>query len=486
MKNKIDSIVKKFRDNKKPYYFVSPTNFNLINIHRWVNKWININYVDCYNLNAPQCILPEKSSDFVFNSLEEINEYLLRNESIQKTIKEYGPGNIIYLFFNHELEKMASQLKLNIILPPNDLVKRIDSKIITTQIGNKAQVPSVPHFLGKVTSYKNLMMQAQENGLGDKLVIQAPYGDSGKTTFFVKSEADYDTYATQIEAEDSLKVMKEVCCIEGAVEACATAKGTFVGMLLSELIGFKEFTPYKGGWCGNEVYQEQFSDAIRSQIHEKTQKIGDTLYQEGYRGYFEVDFLIDADSSEIYLGEINPRLTGITAMTNMTSFCQKYFPLFLFHLLEYGDDEILIETDEFNKLSLQEGAIGCSSQLVVKSTYEQLRKIEKAPVSGVYELKGGHLVLLEEGSDPALKGEDPNHLFILRILKKDEYNYKGADKFIVFLNEKLTQNRGSELTPFAKNLVNAFDEIYQDRDLTEEEMALIKRFNAPSSIKGSI
>ena len=38
--------------------------------------------------------------------------------------------------------------------------------------------------------------------------------------------------------------------------------------------------------------------------------MGERLRQEGYRGYFELDFLADAATGEIYLGELNPRVTG--------------------------------------------------------------------------------------------------------------------------------------------------------------------------------
>jgi len=99
-------------------------------------------------------------------------------------------------------------------------------------------------------------------------VIQSAYGDSGKTTY--------------------------------AIEACATQSGTYVGPLLGELIGFKELTPYQGGWCGNELYQDNFNDAIRAEIHEKTQRLGDTLYKHGYKGYFEIDYLIDLDDGSLY------------------------------------------------------------------------------------------------------------------------------------------------------------------------------------------
>ena len=33
---------------------------------------------------------------------------------------------------------------------------------------------------------------------------------------------------------------------------------------MTELVGFKELTPYKGGWCGNEIFADTFTDKIRA------------------------------------------------------------------------------------------------------------------------------------------------------------------------------------------------------------------------------
>jgi hypothetical protein len=47
-----------------------------------------------------------------------------------------------------------------------------------------------------------------------------------------------------------------------------TKHGTIVGPLMTELVGFKELTPYKGGWCGNEVFAGAFSAEIRDQARD--------------------------------------------------------------------------------------------------------------------------------------------------------------------------------------------------------------------------
>ena len=45
--------------------------------------------------------------------------------------------------------------------------------------------------------------------------------------------------------------------------------------------------------------------------------LGDRLGKEGYRGFFEVDVLLDTDTGDVYLGERNPGVSGASAITNV-------------------------------------------------------------------------------------------------------------------------------------------------------------------------
>ncbi len=489
MKEQIIKIKNYFKADPPPYFFISPTNFNLITLHKWIKSWQDINYINCFDNSAKHCIIPKTSKHPYFESLEQINEYLLNHKDIEKLITtktEQTTGKAIFLFFNENIEKICQRLNLDLILPPNKLVKHIDNKITTTQLGNEANVPSVNNFLDKIDSYETLQKKAAEHNLGNKLVIQTPFGDSGKTTFFISSEDDYNRYKDKIEQEKQVKVMKQVNCVGSAIEACATKYGTYVGPLLSELIGFSELTPYKGGWCGNELYPERFKQKIRAEIHQKTERLGNTLYRHGYRGYFEVDYLIDLDTEEVYLGEINPRITGISAITNMSPFCQKYLPLFFFHLLEYSDfKDWKINPEEFNQLSLTEGAQGTTSQMIFKSTHSGLKIVSEAPESGIYTLENGNLKFIKRSADPTERGDDSQTAYLLRILQPNEYSYKGADTVILFLNEKITTNNGQSLNSQAKQWINAVNNSFKLRELSQEERELNQRFLAPSNIKGN-
>jgi len=73
------------------------------------------------------------------------------------------------------------------------------------------------------------------------------------------------------------------------------------------------------------------------------------LAAEGYKGFFEVDIMVDLDADEVYLGELNPRISGASSMTNVTAGAYADIPLFLFHLLEYMDVDYEIDVQDFGE-----------------------------------------------------------------------------------------------------------------------------------------
>jgi hypothetical protein len=495
----LEEIKAYWANNTEPIYFVSPTTFNLMDLDRWVNNLTYIAYIDTFDGKHPNVFVPSRSVTPTFEHLEEINLYLLGHKEVYEKIKENSPGvrssaspfekrgaegdlplegNLIFLFFNKKLEAFCASVGLDIWLPSYDMVNTVDSKIVTTQLGNEAGVASVPNVMAKVNSYATLQGLAKKHNLGTSWVIQTAYGDSGKTTFFIANEADYDTYSGEIEAEDQVKVMRRIRCASAAIEGCATRCGTFVGPLMSELIGVPSLTPYQGGWCGNDLHAAGFSADIRRQAQTMTVALGNALYQRGYKGAFEIDYLIDLDTDTVYLGELNPRITGITAMTNTSPFCQAQLPLFLFHLLEFSGVSFELSPESYNQQSLRHGADGETGQLILKYTEKPLRIIEKAPVSGVYTVaENGQLVLKKE-SLYRCEALGPQEVFLLQIMKEKDYAYYGGDMAILFVNTAL-MTADYTLAGDASSIIAAFRALYTCRDLTSEEKSLVARYQNP-------
>lgn len=427
----ISDIRRYFHRNDEPIYFISATNFNLLGIDEWVGNFTFITYIDCFDGQHPNTFVPTERPHEPFESIEDINNYLLRHPDVRRLIKSRGQGDkgngkAVFLMFDQTTEKLCKELGLEVCFPPAALRTKVDDKMETTRIGNRARVRSVPNKLAKVRDYQHLRKIAGKS-LGDDLVVQTAYGDSGHTTFFIKSEADFRKHEADITSAPEVKIMKRIRCRGSALEACVTRHGTIVGPLMTELVGFPELTPYKGGWCGNEVFAGAFDRRIRNNARRAAMAFGDELRKMGYRGYFEIDFLTDLDSGKVYLGECNPRITGASSMTNLAAFAHADAPLFLFHLLEWMGVNYELDVDELNQRWADPENIDSWSQLVIKHTADTVDRITHAPPSGIYEMDATgkmHYVRMQTHRRTV---RFENRAFYLRIAGVGDYRYEGAD-----------------------------------------------------------
>ncbi len=422
----ISDLRRFFYRNTEPVYFISATPFNLLGMDEWVRGFMFINAIDCFDGEHPNVFVPPAIEHEPWTSIEDINNYLLAHPAVKELVKERGPGGkAVFLMFDEKTEALCDDLGLEVCFPSAELRNAVDDKVETTRIADRAGVKSVPNVLARVDSFKSL--RALTKDLGDDLVIQTAYGDSGHTTFFVSNEADFERHADDITEAPEVKVMKRIRCRGAALEACVTKRGTIVGPLMTELVGFKELTPYKGGWCGNEVFARAFSGEIRERARDAAMKFGDALKELGYRGYFEVDFLLDLDSDEVYLGECNPRITGASSMTNLASFAHADAPLFLFHLIDWMDINYHFDVDKLNKRWANPDNIDSWSQLVIKHTDDAVQRIVAAAPSGIWEMNADGSISHVRMQTHRRTVQREDRAFFLRISGAGDYFYEGAD-----------------------------------------------------------
>jgi len=476
----LPDIRRYFHRLEDPTYFIGATPFNLLGMDEWINHFTFVNYIDCFDGAHPHVFVPTEKPHPVFQSSEEITNYLLAHEDFAALVRANARkangrrGNAVFLFFDEESERLCKKLGLKVCFPPAKRRTKIDNKIMTTKIGNEAGVKSVPNALARVRNYAELRKVARRSRLGDDLVVQTAFGDSGHTTFFISNEKAYSKYAGEIEKEKQVKIMKRVRCRGAALEACVTRHGTIVGPLMTELVGFKEMTPYKGGWCGNEVFQEAFPQSVRDFARKAAFKIGEALRKHAYRGYFEIDFLTDLDTGDVYLGEINPRITGASSMTNLAAFAHADAPLFLFHMLEFSGVPFELDVNEINHRWSDGDNIDDWSQLVIKHTGKEIELITNAPRSGVWELQpeGGIEFIRPQTHRRTVQRKDRG--FFLRIADQGDWFYEGADLGILVTPGRL-MTKNFRLTSRARNWINGIRSQYMSNTVSAPKRAKVER-----------
>lgn len=439
-----------FRMNEVPIFFVGATAFNLLGINRFVRNFSYVLYYDSWDGFHPGVFTPPQIAHEEFQDGEDINNYLLRHPATKTHINAAAAlsgerPKIAMVFFDEETESICAENGWDLILPSYALRNRLDSKMETTRLGNEAGAASVPNVMTTLDSYEALQRVCADAGLGDDLVLQLAYGDSGKTTFFVAGREDWNRVATRVVGEP-VKVMKRINNRAIAVEAVNTRHGTIVGPFMTDLTGFPELTPYRGGWCGNDLRPDALDRSQRARAVEHVRKLGDRLRQEGYKGYFEVDVLVDTDTDDVYLGELNPRLSGVTSMTNVTAGAYADVPLFLFHLLEYLDVDYQLDVDEINERWLELAALDQWSQLVMKTSDPTIKLISSAPATGIYTLADDGVLTFRRPAQDWHTLDEPHEAFFLRVYGAGDYLFKGADLGILVTKNRM-QTDDKRLTP---------------------------------------
>lgn len=374
-----------FQDNETPIYYVSTTTFNLLGAEEWIGSLRFVNALDSFDGQHANVFLPDGLPPDSLDSFEACNNALLSHPAVAEHVRAQGPGGkVLFLMFDEETERLAARLGLEVCFPPAALRHHLDSKLTITRLANRAGVASVPHVLTRVENYTSLRRAARD--LGPDLVVQLPHGDSGTTTYFISSAADFRAHAGAIAAEPEVKVMRRIRCRPLTIEGCVTRHGTLVGPLMAELIGFRSLTPYRGGWCGNELAPECLGAELRRQAQQATIALGGQLQQAGYRGYFGVDYLLDQDTGKLYLGEVNPRITGATTLSNQAALDAGSVPLLLYHLLEWFAVDYRVDVADFNDQWLAPPRTANWGQLIIDHTAESANVATGAPASGLWRL----------------------------------------------------------------------------------------------------
>ncbi|HPF81304.1 biotin carboxylase [Nostocoides australiense] len=461
-----------YRTNDEPIYFVGPTPFNLLGLDRWVRNFNYVTYYDPWDGEHPRIITPAKVPDTTFTSSEQITNHLLTSDEVRtKLAARGGVPRVMAVFIDEETEAICADLGYQLTLPPVALRKRLDSKLETTRLGNEAGAPSVPNTLAAADSYEQLLRLAADAGLGEDLVIQLPYGDSGKTTFFIAGQEDWDRHAKDLAGKEA-KIMKRIRNTALAVEACITRHGTIVGPFMIDLTGYDTMTPYKGGWCGNDVFPGVMSAKQRTAATSLVRRLGDRLALEGYTGFFEVDTLIDLDTDEVYLGELNPRISGASPITMVTAGAYADLPLYLFHLLEYMNVDYTIDVDEINERWSELAAIDQWSQLIIKQPEDEVSQILAAPRTGTWGIEPGGGLAYRRPSRDWHGLEDESELFFMRVYGAGDYLFKGADLGIVMAKCRMQTDDPKSLTPRCEQIVAGLRSQYVSASLSEPALPM--------------
>ena len=126
----LSDIRRFFHRYDRPIFFISATNFNLLGMDEWVKNFKFINYIDCYDGRHPNTFVPAKQPHPEFESIEDINNYLLEHKEVLEYVKSFGRHpKTVFLMFDEKTEALAKETGMKVWFPKAKLRNRVDDKI---------------------------------------------------------------------------------------------------------------------------------------------------------------------------------------------------------------------------------------------------------------------------------------------------------------------------------------------------------------------
>lgn len=211
--------------------------------------------------------------------------------------------------------------------------------------------------------------------------IKANYGESGWGTIFIKKEnfKNNDDIAKFIKnelrsdsiwknelviVEEFIEQSKNSSCISPSVELFLSENGYNITYVCDQIMGDN------GEFLGVALGDEVIDEGILRKLREISLIIGKRFWEIGYRGYFDIDFILSKDNTP-YIIETNMRRTGGThvfdAVRNIFGerWEKKAFAMSQDNFI-YGDDK-LSENKIMDKISKVLYPIGGDKKGVIVS-----------------------------------------------------------------------------------------------------------------------
>ncbi|MFP4616855.1 MAG: ATP-grasp domain-containing protein [Candidatus Paceibacterota bacterium] len=412
---------------------------------------------------------------------------VLGHQDTKKYLEKFKKLAIFVYKPSSKMEQMAEENGWTLIANSVNFGKKtLENKIEFRKILEQINVPATP---GKTTTLHDINYDELVDQYGLPFVIQHPTRGGGKGTFFINQKIDLDEAIDKIDSrwddkdERVKKPPEEVVIskyIDGpspSVTGCITKYGILSTDLQHQVLDIPElYHPAKGSglFCGHDWTASRFSEEINRQANEYTRKVGEYFKEQGYKGIFGLDFVLDSKQGQLYLTECNPRMVGAYPVLNMSQLLNDEPPLLAFHVLEFLNVDYEIDLDDINRQIRQEKT---GAQMILHNLTQKWARNHYELKAGVYRLEGEKLRYLRPGYD--LKHLEDKGEFILADgvpLKGSHFSPNRRICRILTLDQVLDDTNYKQLNPWAKKVTET---VYQNFDIKPIKFVKLKKFFKP-------
>jgi hypothetical protein len=197
-----------------PILFFGATPFNLLGLDRWVRNFTYITYYDAWGRRAPAGVHASDKPYQEFESGEDINNWLPdqprgpRAHRCRDTAGYPTQGRNGVLRQRDRGDLPGTRLRPDPARRPA-CAQHLDSKIVTTQLGNEAGAPSVPNVLTSVDDWAGLQAPPKRPVSVTNSSCRRPTATPARPTFLHFVGGDWKKHSADIVGEE-IKVMRRI------------------------------------------------------------------------------------------------------------------------------------------------------------------------------------------------------------------------------------------------------------------------------------
>ncbi|RME05952.1 MAG: ATP-grasp domain-containing protein [Deltaproteobacteria bacterium] len=229
-------------------------------------------------------------------------------------------------------ERLLREIGLRVSTPPPAVARRFENKVHFASMMAAHGLPHLPYAI--VQSDDPRSGEAFIEHFGFPLVCQRGFGFGGRGTHLIADRSQWRRFLRD-HPGSRVKLSPFVAGSTVTLNACVTGRGeTFTSEPFLQITGHPALTTRMLGACGND-WEIPLDRATQEGIRQITRKVGRLLAQEGFRGFFGLDFLRDPDGN-LCLIEINPRFTSSLPTHTTLQRLHGQVPLLVRHLAAFS------------------------------------------------------------------------------------------------------------------------------------------------------
>lgn len=384
---------------------------------------------------------------------------------------------------SYKLEKVCQENGWRFIGNHKQLMETYENKKNFKEILKKVGLEPIPGENLPIEQLTEARFRQYQEKLGQKkLVLQLAemtYG-GGLGTLFLDNQRDLAAFHERVadlrkklegkkKKIETVNVAPFLKANSASISCCATKFGILTGPVQTQLIDINEVgTKIKGrsgNYAGIDWAFLSYPLAIQRQVDKIAQRFGEYLYQNGYKGIFGLDLLVE-EKGKVWPVECNPRETDAFPLISFLEMEKGGIPMEVFHILEFLGIPYEIDFDKINQTYKQAFS---ASQIIIHNRLDQEVICRGEVRAGIYQVKNGQLGPVRPGvATFHLKGED-EFLITEGVLEAKAQVYQVGGRIFRLIKKGKMVSKNGDLTEEMKKNVEL---IYKNLKLTPVEIGL--------------